>query len=294
MGKREAWNTILVFCILTFGFTAATIIKPSDDFSETENRSLAQMPKLTGKNILDGTFESDYESYLTDQFILRDAWIGLKTDVERLAMKKESKDIYFADDDYLIEKHTGSFTTTQAERNIQSLAQFFDMYQDTFPKGHRSVLLIPNAVDILRDKLPPFAAPYDEEDYLAKAKATLADDLWVDAGSVLRQHTDTQLYYRTDHHWTTEAAFYVYQNWAAAQKLPVRDADHYEIRTVTDACFADPWQYTHSGVARRVDLPEAGKPGAGAHDAAESVLRRHFSFIGRISGRCVIQSVPVF
>ena len=95
MGKREAWNTILVFCILTFGFTAATIIKPSDDFSETENRSLAQMPKLTGKNILDGTFESDYESYLTDQFILRDAWIGLNTDVERLAMKKESKDIYF-------------------------------------------------------------------------------------------------------------------------------------------------------------------------------------------------------
>ena len=89
MGKREAWNTILVFCILTFGFTAATIIKPSDDFSETENRSLAQMPKLTGKNILDGTFESDYESYLTDQFILRDAWIGLKTDVERLAMKGE-------------------------------------------------------------------------------------------------------------------------------------------------------------------------------------------------------------
>ena len=25
------------------------------------------------------------------------------------------------------------------------------------------------------------------------------------------------------------------------------------------------------------DLPEAGGPGAGAHDAAESVLRRHFS-----------------
>lgn len=235
MRKREAWNTILVFGILIFGFTVATIIKPSDDFSDTENRSLAQMPKLEVKKILDGTFESDYESYLTDQFILRDAWIGLKTDVERLALKKESKDIYFADDDYLIEKHTGSFTTTQAERNIQSLAQFFEKYQDTFPKGHRSVLLIPNAVDILRDKLPAFAAPYDEEDYLAKVKAALTEDLWVDAGAVLRQHTDTQLYYRTDHHWTTEAAFYVYQTWAQTQNLPVRDADHYEIRMVTDA-----------------------------------------------------------
>ena len=58
-------------------------------------------------------------------------------------------------------------------------------------------------------------------DYLAKAKAALADDLWVDAGSVLRQHTDTQLYYRTDHHSDDGGRrFYVYQNWAAAQKAP--------------------------------------------------------------------------
>lgn len=234
MSRKEAWNTILVFGILIFGFTAATMLKPSDDFSETENRSLAQMPKLSVQNILDGSFESDYESYLTDQFILRDAWIGLKTDVERLAMKKESKDIYFADDHYLIEKHTGSFTTAQARQNIQSLAQFFEKYQDVFPHGSRSVLLIPNAVDILRDKLPLFAAPYDEETYLAEAKAALPEDLWVDAGAVLRNHTETQLYYRTDHHWTTEAAFYVYQAWAQACQLPVRETDHYDIRTVTD------------------------------------------------------------
>ena len=48
----------LYFVFPDLWLTAATIIKPSDDFSETENRSLAQMPKLTGKNILDGTFES--------------------------------------------------------------------------------------------------------------------------------------------------------------------------------------------------------------------------------------------
>ena len=57
----------------------------------------------------------------------------------------------------------------------------------------------------------------------------------VDIYDALMQHRNEYIYFRTDHHWTTEAAFYVYQNWAAAQKLPVRDADHYEIRTVTDA-----------------------------------------------------------
>ncbi len=56
MGKREAWNTILVFCILTFGFTAATIIKPSDDFSETETPftcadAEADREKYSGRDI---------------------------------------------------------------------------------------------------------------------------------------------------------------------------------------------------------------------------------------------------
>ena len=72
------------------------------------------------------------------------------------------------------------------------------------------------------------------------------------------------------------------------QGLGDRETTVPAVQQCSIACIADPWQYTHSGAARKVDLPEAGRPGAGAHDAAESVLRRHFSFIGRISGRCVI------
>lgn len=234
MSKRQAWNTILVFCILIFGFTAATLIKPPTEFSETENRSLAQMPKFNVDTLLSGEFESDYETYLTDQFVLRDAWIGLKTDVERAAQKRESKDIYFAEDGYLIERHTGAFATELAQQNIHTLGQFVQQYQGQFGAGHMTVMVAPNAVEILESKLPPFAPRTDEVAYLEQLAGALPGEVWFDTAKILREHDQEELYYRTDHHWTTEAAFYVYREWARAQGFAVPEKENFEIRTVTE------------------------------------------------------------
>lgn len=63
----QSWITVSVFCILIFGFSIATLVKPSAEFSETENRVLRQMPEIKTAAILSGDFESDYEQYLTDQ-----------------------------------------------------------------------------------------------------------------------------------------------------------------------------------------------------------------------------------
>ncbi len=51
---------------------------------------------------------------------------------------------------------------------------------------------------------------------------------------MLREHTDQQLYYRTDHHWTTKAAFYTYEAWAKAKGLAPFALEDYDIETVTD------------------------------------------------------------
>lgn len=233
---KKKWQpcvTVIVFCILIFGFTAATVIKPPAEFSETENRILAQKPKAKAETILNGEFETDYEEYLTDQFILRDHWIGLKTSAERLLLKRESRNIYFADDNYLIETHAGSFSTQMAQHNIAKLAEFTQQYVKKFGKSHLSVLIIPNAVDILRDKLPPFASPGSGDDYLKQIAAALPEGVWFDAAQILRAHDEEELYYRTDHHWKTIAAFYVYQAWICEQGYPSPELSDYEIRTVT-------------------------------------------------------------
>jgi len=235
MNRKQAWNVITLFCIMIFGFTVATFLKPDAQHSESENRDLAQMPKVTLESVLSGDFEADYEKYLTDQFVGRDGWIGLKTGVERATGRRESKDIYFAKDDYLIEKHTGSFATDTARQNVRVLGQFAKQYQDRFESGHMTFMVIPNAVDILSDKLPPFASPYDEEQYLKELEAVLPEGMWFDAAAVLREHKEEEIYYRTDHHWTTLAAFYTYQAWAGQQGGVVHSQDDYEIETVTDS-----------------------------------------------------------
>jgi len=235
--KMKRWQTgvtVVVFCLMVFGFTVATLVNPTTEFSETENRVLAGRPAVEAEAIWNGDFEADYEEYLTDQFVRRDQWIGLKTSVERLLLKRESKDIYFAKDDYLIEKHTGSFTTGTAQRNIAAQTEFVQQYSEQFATGHISVLIAPNAVDILQDKLPPFAESGDGCDYLGQIAEHLPDGVWLDAASVLREHTDEELYYRTDHHWKTLAAFYVYQAWAAKQGYSIPELTDYEIQTVTD------------------------------------------------------------
>lgn len=237
--KTKSWQpyvTVIVFCLLIFGFTAATILSPLMGFSETENRVLAEMPEVKINMILSGDFEADYEEYLTDQFVMRNQWISLKTSVERLLLKRESKDIYFAKDDYLIEKHTGSYETQMAQRNIVALTEFAQQYEEQFGQSHLSILIVPNAVDILSDKLPPFAESGGGNEYLEQISEILPEGIWFDGASVLREHTDEEIYYRTDHHWKTLAAFYVYQAWAERQGYIVPELTDYEIQTVTD-CF---------------------------------------------------------
>lgn len=232
--RMQSRITVWVFCILIFGFAIATLAKPSAGFSEAENRILQQMPEVRAEAILNGVLESDYEKYLTDQFIFRNEWIGLKTSVELLLFKSESKDIYFAADGYYIEKHTDSFTTDMAQRNIRSLAQFSEKYIKKFGAEHLTVMVIPNAVDILEEVLPPFADPYNEEHYLEQIATRLPECVWFDTTSVLKKHSNENLYYKTDHHWKTLSAFYVYQEWEKEQGNVVPELADYEIKTVTD------------------------------------------------------------
>ncbi len=234
MNHRQSWNITAVFLLLLFGFAAATILHPKRDFSETENRVLAQMPSADVGSILDGSFEEDYEEYLTDQFVLRDSWIGLRTLTERLMLKQEVHDIYFAKDDYLIEKHTGVFNSEQAVRNRFFLQRFTDEMTDQFDADHMTVMIVPNAVDILEAKLPALAAPYNEEVYLQSLRSIVPSGTWFDASAVLSAHADEEIYYRTDHHWKTLGAFYVFQEWAAQKGIAqVSDGD-YTVSTVTE------------------------------------------------------------
>lgn len=76
------------------------------------------------------------------------------------------------------------------------------------------VMLVPTADNILTDKLPANAPCYDQVSFLERVEQQVGAGHYVDVYTVLRQHAEEEIYYRTDHHWTTLGAFYGYQAWA--------------------------------------------------------------------------------
>ena len=233
--KKDRQNKVLtgLFLALVFGGTVATFLVPKREFSDRENRALQQFPKASVDSVLNGEFESDYETYLSDQFPGRDGWIRVKTEAELAMGKDEIKNIYFAKDDYLIESHEGSFTTDTAEKNIGYLAAFLKSQENRFETGRITAMIVSNAVEILKDKLPKYAPDSGESAYLSKIQAAVPVSMWFDASSVLAEHKDEYIYYRTDHHWTTLGAWYAYQAWAKAKGFSPAPLSDYTVETLT-------------------------------------------------------------
>ena len=92
----------LVFLFTIIPLFLINIIKEDTDISISERRKLATMPKVTTKSLLDGTFFKKIDSYVTDQFIERDAFRKIKIAIE-LSTKGEYNNLYLYDD-YIIEE----------------------------------------------------------------------------------------------------------------------------------------------------------------------------------------------
>ena len=79
MKKRTEYiYTVIVTAVLVFGLAFWAVLKPADDFSESERRPLDKLPELSVKTLLNGKFMDDFEDYTNDQFPMRDLFRSIK------------------------------------------------------------------------------------------------------------------------------------------------------------------------------------------------------------------------
>lgn len=93
----------IVLLMFTGAVLVVNILTPGKVFSESENRMLQQLPAFSLQALESGKFTSEFEAYLSDQFMERDFWIGLKSDADRGLGRKESNGVYIGKDGYLIQ-----------------------------------------------------------------------------------------------------------------------------------------------------------------------------------------------
>lgn len=92
----------IIFLFTIISLFLINVIKEDTDISVAERRKLATMPELTTKSLFDGTYFKKFDSYVTDQFVERDAFRKIKIDIE-LSTKGEYNNLYLYDD-YIIEE----------------------------------------------------------------------------------------------------------------------------------------------------------------------------------------------
>ena len=153
-------------------------------------------------------FQLSIEKYLTDQVPLRDGWVTMKTYMELTVGKRESGGVYICKDKYLMDKFT-SYSKKQLAANAAALADL----QEKLAAGGVSMntILVPMAAQVLTDKLPAYAPMADYAAILQVLTDAGVDT--VDVFSALSAHSDENIYYRTDHHWTSLGAYYAYCAW---------------------------------------------------------------------------------
>jgi len=187
------------FCLFLGGLLAVHLVLPDRDRSETENRVLTQLPEFSWEALKNGSYTEEIEEYFADQFPLRDDWTGLKGRLEQLIGKKEFNGVYLSGNTLISKVETPD--SALVDKNLSSVGALAGKTEANVVLG-----LIPSAAELWKDKLPAGAQSWDQMKLLQEAEKLGLP--MVDFYGALNQNAGEQIYYNTDHHWTTLGAFY--------------------------------------------------------------------------------------
>ena len=105
--------------------------------------------------------------------------------------------------------------------------------------------LIPSAAEVWADRLPAGAPTADEQAIIEEMYSAVQAQT-VDLCTPLNAHRDEDLYYRTDHHWTSLGAYYGYTALMDAMGLEAEPLDQSGKTTVSDSFYGT--LFSRSGV----------------------------------------------
>ncbi len=221
-------NPVRIITILFLCFVPIWMIICKDrNFSQKENRYLASFPKLSIASIQSGSFMDDFETYLTDQFPLRDACVSLKTTALRIAGERMINGVYIAKDGYLIAKEN-EYDKSDLKELLTSVNDFAERNSDI----DVNFMLVPNASSIYEDKLP-YNIQSGEKSTMSYIEKRLSENIdYIDVYDSIEENKSVGSYYKTDHHWTTRGAYQAFKKYASENDLDTSDVD-YSFYTVT-------------------------------------------------------------
>lgn len=218
----------IVFFIFVAGLALMGLIAKDRPFSDSENRTLAQRPALTADSLQSGGFFADYSDYLADQFWGRDGWISIDTFGVRLLGRHDVNGVYVGKKGCLFSAPEAPDEDIQS-RKITAVNTFAMQYPDIDMK----LMLVPGAASVLTERLPANAPVRNQLADISAVQLRVDPAVeCIDVTAALLTHSGEDIYYRTDHHWTSLGAYYAFTA-AASSLAPDMGIPGFNVMTVS-------------------------------------------------------------
>lgn len=203
------------------------------EFSEEENRNLAEKPKFTLGSFVEGSYVKNYDSYTSDQFAGRNFFVRFKSSLDSLAGKDEKQGVFIGKDNQLLQDFQIR-TKEETKAKVQAINSFAESLEGV----NTTFMLVPTATKVLEDKLPRFAPVDDEEAFIESIGSMLNEKVTlVNPINELKSNKEKYIYYKTDHHWTTKGAYIAYEELCRALEFEAIAEDNFVVEQVTDEFY---------------------------------------------------------
>lgn len=231
MNKKKILHFIpaVIFLVFIFSMGLLFVFLPKREYSPNEKRYLAKFPDTSLDNIVFGDFDTDFESYMSDHVAGRDFFVGMNACYELTTGRNGSSGVYVGKDNYLIND------PVDRENKLESNLNIFNDFTKA-NKLNTSLMIIPSTGYIMSDKLPDNHKDYLDEQYFDTIKKNCGEMKFINVMNAfkLAAQGGDQLYYRTDHHWTTPGAYLGYLQYCQSAGLTQKPESDFSKTMVSD------------------------------------------------------------
>lgn len=190
------WLCIFSFIILFIG--TGIFLLPQKNFSDSENRTLAQLPKPSVSEVIGGEYFNGVKDFYSDQLPFRKEF-GYIYALSELALGKKEVNGVVVCDNVTVKRNTASDFET-LEKNLASVKKLQ-------ARNDKAVFFTPpSSEEVFENKLPKLCGKSLPSELRVPSGKSAEDFL----EEIKSSGEPEKYYFRTDHHWTAYGAYRAY------------------------------------------------------------------------------------
>ena len=247
--KFRAIGVLAFAAIMAVGAFIGLLFFVRPKKSMTEKRELAKFPSFTITSFLDGSYFEGVSLWYSDTYPMRDKLVaadqglkslyGIETGTQMVGGNTKGDDIPETDENEKKQKAMDAAFQKQLQDNLyvkdgaayslyyfvqDSATEYINAMNNAASKlsGVADVydILVPNNSGVLLpdDDLAKLGGS-DQKQAIEYYYSMMQGVKTVDIFDTLKEHNDEYIYFRSDHHWTADGAFYAYEEFCKTKGI---------------------------------------------------------------------------